>query len=142
VAGDAADRKVAFGLSAARHVTSYDLGHFAIVSTVPFAETFRDTVPILHLTILAHLPLAFESRDGKAETYDAAQHNFYVNPGCIRRCPWLGFVPLLLGGKLGYMLVQPVPLVHHFGTTKQKAYRASEHASGAHPRRENDQAGT
>ena len=66
-----------------RDMTQYDLGHLQIVAVTSFAETFRDTVAILHLAILAHLPLALEPRDGKAETYNAAQHDLYVGVGRI-----------------------------------------------------------
>ena len=77
---------------ARRGVTQYDFGHLQIVAIASFTETFRDTVTILHLAILAHLPLAFEPRNGKAEAYDAAQHGFYVSPGRIRRRPAPGSI--------------------------------------------------
>ena len=76
--------------SNSRHnVTQHEIRHLQIFDITAFAEPFRDTLAILHLTILAHLPLAFEPHDGKAEAYNAAQHDFYVSPGRIRRCPWL-----------------------------------------------------
>jgi hypothetical protein len=38
---------------------------------------------------LAHLPLALESRDGKAKAYDAPQHHIYVSrTATARRRLW------------------------------------------------------
>src|SRR4029453_5075022 len=105
-------------LSTARHaMTQDDLRHLQIVATTSLPETFHNAVTVLHVAILAHLPLALESRDGKAEAYDAPQHHIYVARGGIRQHPWVSFVPLLLGGELGHVAAQPVFVLHHFGTT-------------------------
>jgi hypothetical protein len=62
-------------LIALRDPARDDFGHLKIVASSSRAEAFHNARPILYLTILAHLPLAFEPRDGKAETHNAAQHN-------------------------------------------------------------------
>src|SRR5262245_48336834 len=87
-----------------------------VPSTSP-AETLNDAYPVLHVAILAHLPLAFQPRDKKAETYDAAQHGLYVGVWGIRRRPRYGFIPLLLGTQLSYMAQEPVFFVNHFGAS-------------------------
>jgi hypothetical protein len=48
------------------------LGHLQIVALTSPAETFHNTVTIVHVAILTHLPFALEPRDGKAEAHDAA----------------------------------------------------------------------
>ena len=65
-------------LAAWGDLTRDELGHLQIVAGTSRAEAFHDAHPILHFAVLAHLPLAFEPRDGKAETYDAPQHDLYV----------------------------------------------------------------
>src|SRR5262245_21154866 len=81
------------------------------------AETFRNTIAIAHIPILAHLPLALQSRDGKAEPDDASQHNLYVGPGRICCHPWRGFIALLLSGEFAHVTVQPLLLFHDLRTT-------------------------
>ncbi len=90
-------------LIALRDPARDDFGHLKIVASISRAQAFHDARPILYLTILAHLPLAFEPRDGKAETHNAAQHNLYVSVGRICRRLRFSFIPLLLGSKLGYV---------------------------------------
>jgi hypothetical protein len=54
--------------------TRNGLRHLQVVAVASLAETLGDAVAVLHVAILAHLPLALEPRDGKAEADDAAQH--------------------------------------------------------------------
>src|SRR5262245_52459609 len=105
------------GASTARlGVTPDDLRHLQIVAVTSLPETFRDAVTVLRVAILAHLPLALESRDRKTEPDDASQHRIDVARRSIREHPWLSFVPLLLSGQLAHVAVQPVLVFHHFGT--------------------------
>src|SRR5262249_15196648 len=69
--------------TARRDVTQNDLRHLQIVATTSRAETFRNTVTVLHVAILAHLPLALDPPDDKAEADDAPQHRIYVGRGGI-----------------------------------------------------------
>jgi hypothetical protein len=66
------------GLIAGRDPARDDFGYLKIVASSSRVQAFHDAQPILYLPILAHLPLAFKPRDGKAETYNAAQHDLYV----------------------------------------------------------------
>src|SRR5262249_5960822 len=77
-------------------VTQDDLRHLQIVAVTSLPETFRNAVTVLRVAILAHLPLALESRDRKTEPDDASQHHIDVARGSVREHPWLSFVPLLL----------------------------------------------
>src|SRR5215831_13697405 len=97
------------GASTARlGVTQDDLRHLQIVAVTSLPETFRNAVTVLRVAILAHLPLALESRNRKTEPDDASQHHIDVARGSVREHPWLSFVPLLLSGQLAHMAVQPV----------------------------------
>jgi hypothetical protein len=77
------------------------LGNLKIITVASLVEAIHDTDLILHFAILAHLPLAFEPRDSKSKSNNAAQHDFDVGSGRIRWHPCLGFAAFLLSGKLG-----------------------------------------
>src|SRR5262249_8396287 len=97
------------GASTARLGVMQDaLRHLQIVAVTSLPETFRNAVTLLRVGILAHLPLALESRNRKTEPDDASQHHIDVARGSVREHPWLSFVPLLLSGQLAHMAVQPV----------------------------------
>jgi len=102
---------------ARRTLTQYDLGHLKIVALSSGAKASHNTIAIRCLTVLAHLPLAFEPRESKAEAYDTSQHNLDERLRCIRQCPWLDFVCLLLSGKLSDAAAQPILVLHHLGPT-------------------------
>src|SRR5262245_31350056 len=42
-------------------------GDLPVIAPVTQCETFNDTFSVFRRPVLAHLPLAFETRDGKAE---------------------------------------------------------------------------
>jgi len=60
-----------------------DFSYLKIVASSSRVQAFHHAHSISCLAILAHLPLAFKPRDGKAETYNAAQHDLYVGVGRI-----------------------------------------------------------
>src|SRR5262249_33040497 len=103
------------GASTARlGVMQDDLRHLQIVAVTSLPETFRNAVTVLRGAILAHLPLALESRDRKTEPDDASQHHIDVARETVREHPCLSFVPLLLTGQLAHGAMPPTLVFHHF----------------------------
>jgi hypothetical protein len=67
-----------------------DLGYLKVVAPSSLGKALHDTVAILHVAILTHLPLALKPRNGEAEPYDAAQHDLdegLERGGCAARRP-------------------------------------------------------
>src|SRR5262249_52412292 len=73
-------------------------GDLGIIACVALTKSLHDTGAVLHFAILAHFPLAFEPRDDKAETDNAAQHDLDIALGCIRDLPGPCFGLFLLPG--------------------------------------------
>src|SRR5262245_34414779 len=97
-------------------VTQDDLRHLQIVAVTSLPETFRNAVTVLCVAILAHLPLALESRDRKTEADDASQHHIDVARGSVGEHTLLSFSPLPPLVHLAHVAVQPVLVFHHFVT--------------------------
>src|ERR1700738_5432525 len=88
-------------------------GALNVVARGALLETLHDTFTVLHLAVLAHLPLPFEPRNGETKSDDAAQHGVDVALGRIRKRPGCSFVPLLLRGELADMAAPPVLVLPH-----------------------------
>ena len=91
-------------------------GDLPVIAAVAQRQTFHDTFSVMRRPVLAHLPLAFEARDGEAEADNPVQHRFDEARGRIGRRPRLLLVPLLPGSEFGDVAAQPVGVVDDFGT--------------------------
>ena len=83
---------------------SRDLG---VVACLASAKSLHHASAVRHFAVLAHFPLAFEPRDDKAETDNAAQHDLDIALRRIGDLPGPHFSLFLLSGQFADMASQP-----------------------------------